>query len=257
MSYSSRSINRNLILLVLTPCLLILKPSIASADDGRSADYATSLLLKIRSSNSDSEVTRSVVPLLKDAFLSSSDPYLRENIASSLVIAGQKDEVYWSILAERAGEIVDNQAPYPLLYDADGKSIPGAISLDFIRWAKANNIQKDQALGDQLTSFPSELSFLAITGDPRGLQILRRGLLSPNYGVRAVAALGLAKLNDKASIPQIIEAVRQAPLEAQWPIARHLLAFDDHMAYVAAEELISNKNLLEELRQQMEHKVGQ
>jgi HEAT repeat protein len=82
---------------------------------------------------------------------------------------------------------------------------------------------------------------LATTGDARGLPILRKGLLSPNFGVRAVAAQGLAKLQDKDSIPQIISAAKQAPAEVQWRIAQHLLPFDDLNANAGAEELIPDK----------------
>jgi HEAT repeat protein len=144
---------------------------------------------------------------------------------------------------------VNSQAPYPLVYDANGKSISGVINPDFLEWCKNNSLSKEKALGDQLNSFPAELLFMASTGDSRGLQILRRGLQSQNHGVRAVSAAGLATLQDRNSIPLIIEAAGKAPQEARWPIAQHLLSFEDHNADKAAEELISDKKLLSDLKQ--------
>jgi len=91
-------------------------------------------------------------------------------------------------------------------------------------------------------------------GDPRGLSILRKGLLSPNYEVRATAAKGLALLQDKVSISSIIEAARTAPLELQWAVALALVAFDDPRARAAAEELIPNKEVLEDLKKGVKEK---
>jgi HEAT repeat protein len=95
---------------------------------------------------------------------------------------------------------------------------------------------------------------MAEIGDSRGLSILRKGLLSPNYGVRASAAEGLALLQDNDSISSIISAAKTAPQEVQGWIARPLLAFDDPGARTAAEELISDKTLLEDLKRRAKEK---
>jgi len=55
--------------------------------------------------------------------------------------------------------------------------------------------------------------------------VLRRGLLSPNYQIEIIAALGLADFGDKGSIPLIIEACSKAPAEAAAVIAEALVYF--------------------------------
>ena len=69
-----------------------------------------------------------------------------------------------------------------------------------------------------------------------------------------MAAQGLAVLQDKASIPLIIEAARKAPSEMQRFIAHALVAFDDPQARAAAEKLIPDKALLAELKQTVKEK---
>ena len=244
-------------------CLLLLLPfapwaQCQSADhlgtDDEAAYKLGNLLLKVRNSNYDPVTGLQALPALQEAFTDATDSLTKENIASVLVTVGNKDEVYWSVLSKRAQAIVDCNAPYPLVFDASGKSIRGALSPEFLEWVKANNLSQDEALNDQMGMFPVELSFLATTGDPRGLSILRKGLSSPNYQVRAAAGEGLAMLQDKASIPLIIEAARKAPAEAQWGIAQPLVTFDDAQARAAAEELISDKVLLADLKQRAKEK---
>jgi hypothetical protein len=218
-------------------------------------DKVLDLIGKAWESHFDPFFGQSAIPALKEAFAKTSDRFSKENIANALIMFGQKDDAYWSLLYKRAQEIVDSNVPYPLVFDENGKSIRGAISPEFLQWVKDNNLSKDEALSEQLGN-PVELSFMAEIGDPRGLPILRKGLSSPNYGVRAMAAQGLALLQDKDSIPLIIHAAKTAPSEMQWWIARPLLAFNDSTARAAAEELISDKQLLESDKQIVKEKGG-
>jgi HEAT repeat protein len=123
-----------------------------------------------------------------------------------------------------------------------------------LEWVKNNNLPRDEAFMEQLGSFPAELSLMAEIGDPRSLPILRQGLSSPNYGVRAMAARGLALLQDKDPISSIIQAAQTAPSEMQWAIAEPLVAFDDSRARAVAEELVSDKKLLESDKQILKEK---
>ena len=130
-----------------------------------------SLLLKVRGSNYDPLISARATPALREAFNNAPDALTKENVASVLMIIGQKDEIYWSTLSKRAQEIVDSQAPDPLVYDADGKTVRGAISPDFLQWTKDNNIPREESVNEHLGLFSAELSLMADTGDPRGLPI--------------------------------------------------------------------------------------
>ena len=248
----------------LIPCCLLLLVPFAPGAQCQSADRPATddeaavkladLLLEVRKSNYDPVTSHEAIPDLQKAFTDATNSLTKENIASVLVTLGNKDEVYWSVLFKRAQEIVDSKAPYPLVYDTSGKSIRGSFSPEFLEWVKTNNLSQDEALNDQIGTFPAELSLMATTGDPRGRPILRAGLSSPNYEVRAAAGEGLAMLQDKASIPLIIEAARKAPSEAEAWIARPLVSFGDPRARAAAEELIPDKALLAELKQRAKEK---
>ena len=104
------------------------------------------------------------MPALQEAFTNATDSLTKENIASVLVTRGQKDDVHWSVLSKRAQEIVDSKAPYPLVYDATGKSIRGALSPEFLEWVKTNNLSQNDALNEQIGTFPADAF---IDGDHR------------------------------------------------------------------------------------------
>ncbi|MBV9762495.1 MAG: hypothetical protein JO340_18185, partial [Acidobacteriaceae bacterium] len=53
-----------------------------------------------------------------------------------------------------------------------------------------------------------------------------------------IAADGLVDLQDKASIPLIVDACQRAPAEVAQGMARDLLKFDDPRAQAAAEEYL-------------------
>jgi hypothetical protein len=69
-----------------------------------------------------------------------------------------------------------------------------------------------------------------------------------------MAARGLAKLQDKESVPLIIKACKNANPEMVSFLARSLVFFDDPRAQEAAEMFISNKKSLEELRRRIREK---
>jgi HEAT repeat protein len=86
-------------------------------------------------------------------------------------------------------------------------------------------------------SFPAKLTYLANSRDPKAIPLLRQALSSADYFIQMHAALGLRELQDKASIPLIIEACQRAPADAAAAIARFSLAyFDDPQAQEAAKE---------------------
>ncbi len=91
---------------------------------------------------------------------------------------------------------------------------------------------------------------MAITGDPRGLLILRKGLYSPNLSVQWISAQGLARLHNKSSIREIIEDARKAPEDIKWLIAQTLLYFNDPEANAAAEAMIKDQDVLANTRKQ-------
>jgi HEAT repeats len=74
--------------------------------------------------------------------------------------------------------------------------------------------------------------------DPRAIPFLRRALSSPNYKVEIAAALGLAEIGDKDSIPFITEACKKAPADVASVIAESLIYFDSTEAQSAVDKFI-------------------
>jgi HEAT repeat protein len=104
---------------------------------------------------------------------------------------------------------------------------------------KAHNLSPSSELfEDSFYMMPSSMLFLGWTRDARAIPLLRRGLLSPNHQIEIVAAMELAKVGDKGSIPLIIDACRRAPADAAAAMAQSLVYFDDPAAQGAVDQYI-------------------
>jgi HEAT repeat protein len=187
------------------------------------------------------------IPALKQEFAATKDTLLKLAIASALVRLGDKDQPYWDFLAEEARTAVENDAPPVFQLDSHGKVDQRGPSPEFIAWAKAHNLDPPAAAQAQTLELPGNFLYLAETGDPRGRELLRRGLKSSNFTIQSIATRGLAKLHDEDSIPLIVEVCGKMTGERASYIARALLFFDDPRAEAAAEMFI-DKPVLEELR---------
>jgi len=194
------------------------------------------------------------IPALKEQFARSIDtshkddldPGNKEEIASALVRLGDKDEVYWDFLVKQATEAIDSDAPFPRDFDSQGKMLVDHFPPAFLQWAKVRGLSPDAAAEAAMYRLPGKLLMLAETGDPRGAPLLRRALTSSNFVIQAMAAKGLAKLQDKDSIPLIIAAC-QASLGGAAAIAEALVYFDDPQAQAAAEKYLP-KEMFKALR---------
>ncbi len=178
------------------------------------------------------------VPILAEQFARTGDDVTKAHIASSLVRLGDNDSRYWDFLVEQARLAIESDAPSVTKWDAQGRIQPGT-SPEFVAWTKVHNIPANSAKEDAMVWFPQRVLFLGLTGDPRGIPLLRRGLLSSNYMVQTYAAMGLAKLEDDDSIPLIIEACNRAPSEVSSSIAESLVYFDAPDAQNAVDKYMT------------------
>jgi len=176
------------------------------------------------------------------------DPGNKGKIASALVRLGDNGQVYWDFLENPARTAVESGAPFPIRFDAQGKIMPYQYTPELLEWAKSRSISPEDAAQIAIYDMPGKVLLLAETGDPRGLPLLRQAMSSPNYMIQAKAAKGLAKLQDKESIPMIIGACQRAPVDMAAVIAQALIFFDDPQAQSAAEKYIPN-DMLKALRE--------
>ena len=188
------------------------------------------------------------IPGMKQQFDAKQDVVMKMALASALVRLGEKTPVYWDYLVKYATSAVGNDAPFPTPFDSQGKVVREHLAPEFLQWAKAHNTDPNTAAETQIYVLPAYLGFLAMTGETRGLAVLRKGLSSPNYMVQAMAAKGLAKLQDIDSVPRIIEVCAKAPSDVAPLIARSLVFFNTPQASSAAERFIPDREVLEELR---------
>jgi HEAT repeat protein len=175
------------------------------------------------------------IPVLKDQFARVRDPLLKAKIASTLVRLGDKGDAYWDYLVKLATSVIE--APDFWSYDSQGKLVPGP-SPEFIVWVKAHKLSPAEMGEWPQYSIPGPVMLLGLTGDPRAVPLLRRGLLSPNHMVETFAAKGLAEIGDEGSVPFMIEACKRAPPDAATAIAMSLVYFDDPRAQEAVDKYL-------------------
>jgi hypothetical protein len=177
------------------------------------------------------------IPILKEQFVRVQDPLAKAKLAAALLRLGDKDDTYWDFLVKQDEPAWESDAPDFLAYDSHGKAIPGP-SPEFAAWVKTHNVRPDSAAEDSLYMLPGNVLILGWSRDPRAIPFLRRALSSPNYKVEIAAALGLAEIGDKDSIPFIIEACKKAPADVAAVIAESLIYFDSTEAQSAVDKFI-------------------
>jgi hypothetical protein len=182
------------------------------------------------------------IPTLKEQFARSHDWLIKAKLASALVrLGGDQDDIYWEFLVKQATIAVESNAPDFMNFDPQAKDSAGP-SPAFVAWADAHKLDAQEAGGDAMLWFPARLTLLASSRDRRAIPLLRQGLLSPNHQIEYAAALGLAELQDKDSIPYIVQACEAAPAELPALIARSLVYFDDPEAQKALDKYVSKED---------------
>jgi HEAT repeat protein len=193
---------------------------------------------------------RDALPAVREVFRRASDKAVRLRAAATLVRLGDPEMGYWEFLVREASRAVDSDMPDPLPYDAQGRGIKGRFSQEFLDWCGARKVDCQAAAEEAMMWLPSYVLVLGTTGDPRGFDILMRGIASKNSLIVAQAARALARLQDRRAIGPIIDAARRVPADMRLVVASALVFFDDPEARKAAEELIPDRAVLDTLRKQ-------
>lgn len=186
------------------------------------------------------------IPDLEKQFALASEPLDKAKIAQVLLSLGDRKDAYWNFLAELAKPALEGDAPDPMQYDAQGRTLSG-LSPQWIEWAKAHNETSD-AGENAIYIYPGIVGLLGMTGDSRAVPLLRQALSSPNYLIDAAAAMGLAEMHDLTSVPLIIARCKVAPAEAAAVIAESLVYFDDPQAQNTVDTFVP-KELAKSLRE--------
>ena len=179
------------------------------------------------------------IPILKEQFNRVDDQITKAKIAAALLRMGDKDNRYWNFLVEFANPALQSETPDYIGYDQQGKPVPGP-SPEFQAWAKAHNFSGESELEDSVRVASTGVIFLGWSRDLRAIPLLRKALLSPNHMLEIFAAMGLAEIGDKESIPFIIEACKRAPAEPAAAMAETLVYFDDNTAQTAVDLFVPN-----------------
>lgn len=175
------------------------------------------------------------VPMLEEKFVHTRNALDKAHVASALVRLGDRNNIYWDYLVKLATSVLD--APDFWSYDSQGKLVPGPTP-ESIAWLKAHKLSYAEMGEWPEISIAGPVGLLGVTGDPRAVPLLRRGLLSPNHMVEIFAAKGLAEIGDEGSVPFMIEACKRAPPDAATAIAMSLVYFDDPRAQEAVDKYL-------------------
>lgn len=168
------------------------------------------------------------LPVLEQYFSRTLDPGIKAGTASALVRMGDKNDTYWTYLVVLATPASESDAPYPFLEAAGKENI--RFSPEFQAWANTRKLSLEAAFKLAWYDLPGNLAPLAKTGDPRGIPLLRKALVSSNLMIASLGAAGLAQAHDTSSVPMIIEACKRLPASMAHFLADPLKFFDDPQA---------------------------
>jgi HEAT repeat protein len=197
------------------------------------------------------------VARMVELFRLTNDSNLKQRAASILVRSGIEDPVYFDYLTREAQKSLDNDMPWPVLYDEDGNKKSNTINTlnpEFLKWCKQHNRDPGETFYAAYYEIPVPWYHLGAAGDPRAYHLLIQGLHSQNPMIATWAAHGLALLRDSRSIDEIIAVARRAPLECRYSIAEALLYFPDEKARVGVDEIFVDKKVLAGIRAQVREK---
>jgi HEAT repeat protein len=174
-----------------------------------------------------------LVAILEGRFVHGQDADIKARVAYALMKLGDKNEAYWDFLVQQAKLAIENDAPSPRCF-APANCVSGHPA-EYVAWARAHNVTEGSQA--EMALYWLEGKVYLVSGDPRGIPLLREALKSPYREIVSAGAEGLARANDKDSIPLIVEACKRFHDEDEVRLIAHILrAFaNDPKARAAAQ----------------------
>ena len=150
------------------------------------------------------------LPILEQYYARTPSAAIKAGVASALVSLGDKNEEYWVYLIGLATPVAESGVPNPFVSPLAATKAPTDImSPEFKVWASSHKLTTTAAYLRFLMDLKDRLTPIARSGDPRGVPLLRKALLSSNTLIAGIGAMGLAQAQDKASIPLIVDACKR------------------------------------------------
>ncbi|WP_433969275.1 HEAT repeat domain-containing protein [Tunturiibacter gelidiferens] len=146
-----------------------------------------------------------LVPILEARFVTSQDADVKARVARSLMDLGEKSNAYWDFLVQQAKLAIESDAPSPRCFSS-ANCVSGHPA-EYVAWARAHNVPEGSQA--EMALYWLEGKVYLVSGDPRGIPLLREALKSPYREIVSAGADGLARAHDKDSIPLIVEACKR------------------------------------------------
>jgi HEAT repeat protein len=106
---------------------------------------------------------------------------------------------------QQAKLVIESDAPSPRCFSS-ANCVSGHPP-EYLAWARAHNVTEGSQAETAL--YWLEGKVYLVSGDPRGIPLLREALKSPYREIVSAGADGLARADDKDSIPLIVEACKR------------------------------------------------
>jgi HEAT repeat protein len=145
-----------------------------------------------------------LVPILEARFVTSQDADVKARVARALVDLGDKGNAYWDFLVQQAQLAIESDVPSSRCFSSTNCT----GHAEYVVWARAHHAPEDTQAEMEL-HWRLEEQVGLLSGDPRGIPLLREALKSGNINVVSTGADALTHAYDKDSIPLIIEACKR------------------------------------------------
>lgn len=187
------------------------------------------------------------LPALERAFANETHNPTREFLAAALVNLGDKEPKYFAYVSCRAITAVKSGVPFPVdlgAYPPAGMTLP-PLTRSFESWARRHKVGVTPAMYEAAFDDSWATQALGEAADRRSRSIFLRGLHSPNILVAFESSLGLARVQNARSVPDIVAATkRMRSREKRILIAKALLYLNGSTAQIEAKRIIRDPVLI-------------
>jgi hypothetical protein len=229
----------------LTVCGLLVRPGLGQSElDALLPRLAEPVLDERVLSELESQPTNNrIIAALQTAFENRGARRERQWIAVTLLRLGQRSDQYFNFLASYARQAIEDRAPFYLKFDSEGRAVRGQFSAEFENWCVQNHKDAKEVAAAQMSVYLEDVMLLARAEDPRAIDLLRRGLDSPNPLIVAYSVQGLGRLQDIAAISLIAKACDRLRASDCGVVAMQLPWYARPEAYQLMERLVPNRSL--------------
>jgi hypothetical protein len=191
-----------------------------------------------------------IIAAFETAFDRTRDPDEKRTLAFNMASRGVGGEKYVSYLIELAKVAVEDDAPSYFSYSSEGKIVKSTVNQEFVIWCGDRGLELAECVRNHVSVGTGDVVNVAMLGDNRAEDVLRKGLGSPNISIAYASACGLGVLSKEDAVPAILKRIAALPEDAAKALAMSLALFATSSADIALQRYVPDAKQRQRLREE-------